>query len=411
VPNYSNTEVKYTVKTKTYFPYDQYFLVGVANDYINSIWIDASEIWADWEWDMGTTYGTLYNARFCYPFDSREGWRNIKFTFGEWGAGLLDFQYVSRSNQKAQLENPEFWTKINESEASSYLKIFQSKVWMGSNWLGDAGTSPYITATAVRVLVNATDNNPYYLPIPQEAQVSLMLYQLPLEWPKPVNYVDIGVIVNLTYTYYDENNLCYSLPIWFEPYSVEVRTAEQGTMLYIPQSSMVFCNQSSTSIVTPQWKTYLQGAAALLVGAATGYIGWYFSGSWFLSTITGAGSGGASWLLQNFFFKDNEQLNSTTEYTGTPSYRKFSMNMFKTTEQQLPLSPVVRSQSSVFFFRTYSSDSFHCGSVSISMKGRLWLPFFYKEPGQGPPDSPNWYGDWLPINVEIETRVPVFVEG
>jgi hypothetical protein len=410
VPNYGNGEIKYTVKTRTYFPYDQYFLVGVADDYINSIWIDASEIWADWEWGMGPNYGTLYAGGFSYPLGYRENWHDVKFTFGEiWAAGLLDFQYVSKSNQKTKIGNPKFWTSVSTSEASSYLKIYGSKVWVGSRWFGNPATSPYMIDTTVRILVNATSDNPYYLSIPQEAQISLMIYPLLLSWPKPINYVDIGVIVNLTYTYYDED----SMPIWFEPYSIEVKTPEQGSMLYIPQTSLIFCTQSPTSFVSPEWKIYLQYGTRIacslfgfLVSYQTGpIIGRFWGGLLGMATGTTAG------IVSGFYFEEDDQLNSTIEYAGTPSYRKFSMNAFKTTEQQLPLSPAVSNQSSVFFFRVYTWDSFHCGSISIAMKGRLWLPFFYREPGHGPPDSPNWYGDWLPTNVEIETRFPVFVEG
>ncbi|MEM1552012.1 MAG: hypothetical protein QXH03_05035 [Candidatus Bathyarchaeia archaeon] len=327
--------------------------------------------------------------------------------------GLLDFQYVSRSNQPAKIGNPKFWTSISTSEASSYLKIYASKVWIGSEWLGNVAISPYITVTTVRVLVNATSDNPYYLSIPQEAQVSLILYPLLLEWPEPISYVDIGVVVNLTYTYYIEDSLIYGMPIWFEPYSIEAKTPEQGAMLYIPQKSMVFCTQSNTSFVSPEWKIYLQygtriacGLLGFLVSYGTGpIIGRFWGGMLGLATSTTTG------ILSGFYFEQNEQLNSTQEYVGTPSYRKFSMNAFKTTKEQKPLSPVVSNQSSTFFLRIDTWDSFYCGSVSISMKGRLWFPFFYREPGQGPPGSPNWYGDWLPTNVEIETRIPVFVRG
>jgi hypothetical protein len=414
VPDYSSSQYEYNIITKTYYPYDQYFLIGYADDYIKSVWIDASEIWSDWEWNMGPNYGALYSARFCYPLDFRESWHSIKFIFGrKGGAGLLDFQYVSRSNQKAKIGNPKFWTNVSTSEASSYLKIYESKVWVGSRWLGDLATSPYMTDTTVRVLANATSDNPYYLSIPQEAQVSLMVYPLSLSWQEPINYVDIGVMINLTYTYYDENYMCYSMPIWFEPYSIEVKTPEQGSMLYIPQTSLVFCTQSTTSFVSPEWKIYLQTGARIacgLLGFLVGYDAKALVGN-FWGGLIGTATGTTADIISDFYFEQDDQLNSTIEYAGTPSYRKFSMNAFKTTEQQLPLSPVVSNQSSVFFFRVYTWESLHCGSISIAMKGRLWLPFFYREPGHGPPGSPNWYGDWLPTNVKIEVRFPVFVEG
>ncbi|MEM2368255.1 MAG: hypothetical protein QXQ50_08505 [Candidatus Bathyarchaeia archaeon] len=82
-PNYSDAEYQYTMKTRTYFPYDQYFLSGRADDYIKSVWVDASELWCDWEWDIGPNYGSFYAGEFCYPLDYRENWRDVKFTFGE----------------------------------------------------------------------------------------------------------------------------------------------------------------------------------------------------------------------------------------------------------------------------------------------------------------------------------------
>jgi hypothetical protein len=415
VPNYTDAEVKYTVKTCTYFPYDQYFLVGYADNYISSVWVNTSQIWADWEWDMGQNYGALYagESGFCYPLGYRESWRDVKFTFGEeWAYGLLDFQYVSRSNQEAKIGNPRFWTRVSTSEASSYLKIYESKAYIGSQWLGDVATSPYMTDTTVRVLVNATSDNPYYMSLPQEAQVSLLLYPLILQWPEPINYVDIGVIFNLTYTYYDENSLYYGMPIWFEPYSIEVKTPEQGSMAYIPETSLVFCTQSDTSFISPEWKIYLKAGATIasaLLGTIVGYEAGSIIGE-FWGKLIGGATGAASTIISGYYFEQDSQLNSTQEYMGTPSYRKFSMNAFKTTKEQMPLSPVVSNQSSTFFFRVHAWDSFHCGSLSIAMKGYLWLPFFYREPGHGPPDSPNWYGDWLPVSVEIETRFPIFIE-
>lgn len=108
-------------------------------------------------------------------------------------------------------------------------------------------------------------------------------------------------------------------------------------------------------------------------------------------------------------YKSQQQLNSTWEESGPPTYRIYHMNLFKTTEEQVPLSDPVRSVSNGFFFRMWPTASMHCGAINITLQGKLWLPFFYS--GKPPSDSPNWYGEWLPINIEMCMVFPIFVKG
>jgi len=100
---------------------------------------------------------------------------------------------------------------------------------------------------------------------------------------------------------------------------------------------------------------------------------------------------------------EGQIINSTTEYYGPPTYRQFSMNMFKTTEQQEPLSTPVKSTSSVFIFNVLPIEERRCGLVSIDLKGDLYLPFFYQ-------DLQIDYGTYLPIPIEIHTMFPVFTQ-
>ncbi len=65
------------------------------------------------------------------------------------------------------------------------------------------------------------------------------------------------------------------------------------------------------------------------------------------------------------------------------------------------------SVCSAYFFRVAAFSPTNAGGVTVDFHGRLWLPFFYKNP---PPGSPSWYGTWLPIDIEICTVFPVFIE-
>jgi len=404
VPNYGDSEQRYTVKTRTYFPGDNFFLWGYADDFIDDVYIDAGMIWRDWEWDSKEgIISDIYAWDFMYPLGWLDNWHNITFTFGEiWGSGVLDFQYLSQTTQQAKFRGPKFWAKVSYPISpyspgdTRYLEIYDVEFWAGSKWSSTPGSSRRLIAVGIKVLANATDTYTFY-PIPQEAEVTLIL-----ELPNPKwslnSPQDIGLHINLTYTYFDEESFIYGFPIWFETLLVNVTVPTQGYMLYIPNPSIVFTTQSQTSYITPEWKAawevvkYLQ---AFLFTKLAGPVGAVVA-AWNI------------WKLSEIEYRAEQQLNSTSENLLNPStYREYTMNIFKTTEEQLPLSEPVRSISNGFFFRILPTASEYCGGVTVDLHGRLWLPFFYNNP---PPDAPNWYGEWLPIDIEIRLVFPVFVE-
>ncbi|MGC8940401.1 MAG: hypothetical protein ACP5KU_07905, partial [Candidatus Bathyarchaeia archaeon] len=112
---------------------------------------------------------------------SQNGWHTIKFTYGEiWAAGVLDFQYISRTNQPAKIGNPRFWGRISDPkspyppENTRHLEIYDVKAWAGSKWTSTTGGSVRTFAVGLKILANATDTNTFY-PIPQEAEVTLLI--------------------------------------------------------------------------------------------------------------------------------------------------------------------------------------------------------------------------------------------
>jgi len=175
VPNYSDNEYRYTVKTRTYFPIDYFFLGGLADDFIDDVYLDNTFLmWRDWEWDSKPgAEGDIFNWDFMYPLGQLSGWHDINFTFGEiWRGGLLDFQYLSRTQQQDRIGNPKFWTKIYPPSSSS-LTIYNGIAFAGSKWDSIPGSRQRFTA-GIRVLANTTDTSTFY-PAPQEAEVSLFL--------------------------------------------------------------------------------------------------------------------------------------------------------------------------------------------------------------------------------------------
>lgn len=392
IPNYSDNTYKYTVKTYAYFPpTDYYYLGGYADDYISDVYLGVGCIYHDWEWNSQNGAGNIFRWDFMYPLGTLSGWNDVKSTYGNKKDGVLDFQYLSRTLQQDRIGNPKFWTKIYPP-SSSALTLYDGIAFAGSKWDSIPGSRQRFTA-GIRVLANATDTNTYY-PIPQEAEVSLFLDVPGPPWNKN-SYQDIGVYINLTYTYYIEESLTYGMPIWFEPYLISVNMPTQGYMLYMPTPSIIYSTQSEKSFVSPEWKVVVATSYIVLSGLLSS-----------LYTPVGAA------LIQSltyptiYSYLQDQQLNSTQEYYGPPTSRNYTMNAFKTTQDQIPLSPVVSSVCSAYFFRVWAFSPTYAGGVTVDLHGRLWLPFFYKNP---PPGSPNWYGTWLPIEIEICTVFPVFI--
>ena len=149
VPNYSDAEVKYTVKTYTCFPGDTFFLGGSANqhlyvdDYIDDVYLDAGLLWQDWMWNLGS-YGSIYAWQdgFLYPLGWQNGWHTIKFTYGEiWGPGLLDFQYISRTNQRDKIGKPKYLASAKIYNLGDGITLNSAKIYGTSQWASDPGVS------------------------------------------------------------------------------------------------------------------------------------------------------------------------------------------------------------------------------------------------------------------------------
>ena len=106
--------------------------------------------------------------------------------------------------------------------------------------------------------------------------------------------------------------------------------------------------------------------------------------------------------MSECMYMAQQQLNSTCEELGSPTYRKYRINAFKTTKDQAPLPPVVSSVCSAYFWRAWAFSPTNAGGVAVDLHDRLWLAFFYKNPEY---DA----GTWIPWPVEIEVRFPVFI--
>jgi len=396
VPDYNDNLYNYTVRTNTNFMIsDNYFIKGYADDFVDHLKLGGGLLWQDWEWD--TRIHRPIHKLYPIPYLDPPAERDIEFTFGEIeNGGLLDFQIISWAHQQDRIGNPRFWTKASVIEATPYIEICEAKAFTGSKWISDPGRSVREISTTLRVLTNTTDPD-LFIPAPQEAEVSLIL-----TWLDPLydtgSLQDIGVMINLTYTYFIEESMLYGMPIWFDAYSIDVRLTEQGNALFMPSPALVFNDVSERSFISPEWKVVGTASGMLINFFITSALYYQFGPAGAIAGITIAAT---TSQLYNFF--DDQDLVAVQENPGTSTYRNFIYtDWFKTAESQEPLSPSVRSVCEGFFFRVYPTAPSHCGLISIDLKGYLYLPYFYVEPETS-------YGTWLPVQVELQTSFPVFI--
>ncbi len=204
VPNYSDTEVRYTVKTSTYFPGDEFFLGGYADDYIDTVKVDVGLKWHDWMWNC-TSYDTIYawGDGFMYPLGWQTGWHTITFTFGEiWGGGSLDFQYISWTNQKDKIGKPKFYAVGNLNRAD-YITINSAMFYGGSRWKFEDDPEFSERYFEARQIINATyDDGDYWFTTSFEVGLGLGW----AEWALlPATEDDVGITLNLTCQYWNSN--------------------------------------------------------------------------------------------------------------------------------------------------------------------------------------------------------------
>lgn len=207
VPNYSDNNYGYVVRTQTYFPRDTYYLGGYADKYISDLWIDGTEqVWSDWEWNIGS-YGAIYgwDDGFMYPLENvpLEDLHTMKFTFWNNATGLLDFQYISQSNQPDKIGPPKFYASSRITKLGSHITLNNGKIYAGSQW--EFLDKPAISERTheIRNEYNVSyDNGETWF----NAELQLGIGNWWAEWELSAGTTDdVGIPLNLTLINLDSN--------------------------------------------------------------------------------------------------------------------------------------------------------------------------------------------------------------
>jgi hypothetical protein len=149
VPNYSSSNIGYSVTTNTYFADADYFLGGFADksiDNVHTTWSQGPN-WPGWMWNTGSVAGSLgaiygWGDGFMYPLGTPGvGSHSLGFKFENYGAGLLDFEYTSRAYEPAKIGQPKFYASATTSNLGWGMTVNNAKIYGSSQWLGNPGVS------------------------------------------------------------------------------------------------------------------------------------------------------------------------------------------------------------------------------------------------------------------------------
>jgi len=399
VPNFSDNEYRYTVKTRTYFPGDTFFLGGYADDFIDDVYIDVGTIWQDWEWDMGPNYGAIYawGDGFMYPLDWQYDWHNITFTFGEiWQAGLLDFQYISWTNQQERLGLPKFYAVGNLNQAD-YITINDATFYGGSKWKFETDPEFSERYFEARQVINARyDDGETWFNISLEIGLGLGW----AEWALlPATEDDAGITLNFTATEFltnrrDHMDMGFYFKLYLDDPTIDIYSfpaLEIEGVGYQEHDS--FVKPDLTSAIDYIGTAIMFMSGALLPTGAPAIIG----GS------VGLGIKG---------------LAAVTRITEGQHVSRFEQNITDAHHYQIlrnydlsipsPPQGEIRAESDIIFFKLNPVAGKHCGLTKVVLQGTLEAcQWFIGGPGTGP--VPVWNTPIADITITI--YIPWFLRG
>jgi hypothetical protein len=401
VPNYSNNACNYTVTTHTWCSMkDDYFLIGYANDSINNVCVDGL-VWQDWMWDMGA-YGAIYawGDGFCYPLGNLENNTglnaySISFNFTEiWEAGMLDFQYISRTSQSGRIGRPKFYASAEIDNLGTYMTLNNAKIYGGSLWADSPGVSERNVTILTTHNISYNDGDSWFNTIlAVEIGNWWATWELGASQPPDVAIPLNFTVVNLT------SNLRSGLvldTLFFWEVSLKDYTIDVYSFQNLPITGIEAAGEGqSNGIIDPGYIIALDFAGTTIMTASA------FTGAYSpIGAVVGLGVSGMAAIL------DYVQGQQVSKYSETI---KESNRWQLTANEPIVLCPDTNSshsesQSDLVFMKFQPNAGYHCGLTKIVLKGTLQVSY-YIVPGEGWPVCYDY-----PIgNIDITLCIPWFI--
>jgi len=389
---------------------DDYFLVGYADDFIDDVHVDGL-VWQDWMWDMGE-YGAIYawGDGFRYPMGNLANNTGlnpyqITFTFGEiWWTGLLDFQYISWTNQRDRLGSPRFRASASITGLGSHVTLNEGKIYGSSRW--DSPTDPensertYEIRTTYNVSYN--DGTTWF-----NACLEVGVGNWWAEWGLTGGtHDDIGIPLNLTLVNFDSN-----LPTgWLPPDHIcwwEVRLKDYTVDAYscpnLNITGMECDTGDSKGKIAPEYTIAMDFGGEIILtiaGIAFGVPRGQTIG--LIGSLVGVGMIGGAAVIN---YVQGQEVSRYA--TPVPEDHHWQLQSTRDLKVNPPaeLTPECKSVSDIIFLGLDPTAGKHCGLTKIVLKGTLQASYVYYHCKSGL----IFYIDYPIGNIEITLCIPWFL--
>ena len=350
VPNYSDNEYRYTVKTHSDFPIsDRYFIKGFADDYIDDVRLGGGWLYQDWQWESHN-WKTIYawDDGFNAPcgYLDPAAWRDIEMVWGVKSDGLLDFQILSFTEQPEKIARgtPEFMASVDSYPWTWGGRILDRKFYAGSEWCGEPGLSERkIVAGQEIYFAEYRDVPPYDLF--GDAKVRLEVGVGWLDWIMGPSDTSFGVMLNLTYLGGVQKPYDY---VTLRLVDIEIRTPAQALKILGMEFKDI---EGGKSIVSSSFEIL----SSMSIAAAT-----------YLASVYGAPVGamlaivgGGEMVKSMFNFVEGTQETPCIEYPDGDFHEWVSW-------EQIGQVSEGNSVNEVIFIKVDPFQATHCGFVEIN---------------------------------------------
>ncbi|MCJ7423948.1 dockerin type I domain-containing protein [Candidatus Bathyarchaeota archaeon] len=369
VPNFINVEVRYTVKTETYFPGDTFFLGSSANqhlyvdDFIDDVYVDVGLIWQDWMWDMGV-YGAIYawGDGFMYPLGWQSDWHSITFTFGNKGySGLLDFLYVSWTNQPAKIGPPKFYASANTENLGNDITLNGGSIYGNSQWASEPGISERNTTILTAYNVSYSDGNNWF-----NTCLEVTLGNWWAMWSLSSGpSSDVGIPLNFTVANFTSNlptGLYMGTAFWWTLYFKDL-TIDTYSFTDLTITGM---EVPAHDIITPEFTiaTDFAGITMMTAGAL-------IPGGLVIGSVVGLGVIGVAGVL------DYYQGQQVSDYDQTITQANhWQLKSKEPVQLDGQTDNWSESESDLVFLGLRPTGGKHCGSTKVVLKATLQASYW-----------------------------------
>jgi hypothetical protein len=404
VPNYTNAMIDYSVNTNTYFSGDDFFLGGLADKFIDNVWLDSKSLWPEWMWDSGSVLGgvgTIYGwgDGFMYPLGTPNKGvsHRISFIFGNNATGLLDFQYISRSSQPDKIGQPKFFASAGISNLSPYVTLNVENIRAGSQWAGNPGISERNVTLLTSYNASYNDGTTWF-----DTSIGITFGNWWATWELGGSQPpDIAIPLNFTVADF-ASNLWTGLSmdgsyadvyVCLKDYTIDIYSFQQLILEGIEnpdagQSQGIIAHDYSIALNFVG--NAIMTAAAISFNPAVVVVG----------SIVGLGFQGVSAVL------DYVQGQSVSQ----PRYNTVSGNNHEQLQAKAPIalnvgtrSSCSLSQSDLIFLRFQPNNGYQCGLTEVVLTGTVAVEHAIQT-------SLGEVDDFLPIgSVQITLCIPWFI--